>query len=37
MDGLAYLVMQILTVVYAVGTIALALLVGKVWKKRNGY
>ncbi|BAB06590.1 hypothetical protein P4637_10215 [Halalkalibacterium halodurans] len=37
MDGFAYGVMQVLTVVLLVGTIGLSLFVGKIWKKNNGY
>ena len=37
MDGLAYTVMQIFTVILLVGTLGLSFFVGKVWKKNNGY
>ncbi|SDB82680.1 hypothetical protein [Shouchella lonarensis] len=37
MDSLAYLIMQVLTVVLLVGTLGLSFFVGKVWKKTNGY
>lgn len=37
MDGLAYTVMQILTVILLVGTLGLSFFVGMVWKKNNGY
>ena len=37
MDNFAYTVMQVLTVVLLVGTLGLSFLVGKVWKKNNGY
>ncbi|SDI00389.1 hypothetical protein SAMN05192534_1186 [Alteribacillus persepolensis] len=37
MDGLAYLSMQILTVLYAVGTIVFSVIIGKIWRKQKGY
>ncbi|MEK4565670.1 hypothetical protein MKX54_13460 [Alkalihalobacillus sp. FSL R5-0424] len=37
MDGLAYTVMQVFTVILLVGTLGLSFFVGKVWKKNNGY
>ncbi len=37
MDGLAYLVMQIFTVILLVGTLGVSFFVGKIWKKTNGY
>ncbi len=37
MDGLAYLLMQILTVVLLVGSLGLSFFVGWVWRKDRGY
>ncbi|MDQ0207903.1 hypothetical protein [Alkalicoccobacillus murimartini] len=37
MDGFAYLVMQIFTIILLVGTLGLSFFVGMVWKKNNGY
>ncbi|PSL50925.1 hypothetical protein B0H94_102202 [Salsuginibacillus halophilus] len=37
MDGMVYVVMQILTIVFAVGTIGFSLFVGKIWRKQKGY
>ncbi len=37
MDGFAYAVMQILTVVILVGTLGLSFFVGKIMKRNAGY
>ncbi|WP_017726923.1 hypothetical protein [Halalkalibacterium ligniniphilum] len=37
MDTFAHGVMQVLTVILFVGTIGFSLLVGRYWKKTNGY
>jgi len=36
-NDLAYLIMQIFTVILLVGTLGLSFFVGKVLKKQNGY
>mgnify|MGYP007024762496 FL=1 len=37
LDGFIHVLMQILTIVWAVGTIGIAVFVGKVWRKQKGY
>ncbi|WP_285803886.1 hypothetical protein [Alkalicoccobacillus plakortidis] len=37
MDGLAYLVMQVFTIILLVGTLGLSFFVGKIMKKNSGY
>ncbi|MDQ0298819.1 hypothetical protein J2S78_001239 [Salibacterium salarium] len=37
MDGLAYVFMQGLTILFAVGTIGFSVMIGKIWRKQKGY